>query len=68
MAETICGPVRPAGAVMQVTARLLESRVFVQGIRPPTVPVGTARLRVALSAGHSTSDVESLAGALRHFT
>jgi 8-amino-7-oxononanoate synthase len=58
--------------VMQITARLLEQRVYVQGIRPPTVPEGTARLRVSLSAGHSAQDIETLTGALanaaRHFT
>jgi 7-keto-8-aminopelargonate synthetase-like enzyme len=58
--------------VMQITARLLEQRIYVQGIRPPTVPEGTARLRVSLSAGHSAQDVETITGALndaaRHFT
>lgn len=47
--------------VMQLTARLLDERVFVQGIRPPTVPVGTSRLRVSLSARHEASDVERAA-------
>lgn len=42
---------------MECTARLLEGGVFVQGIRPPTVPEGTARLRIALSAGHTEDDV-----------
>ena len=50
--------------VMQQTARMLEQRVFVQGIRPPTVPEGTARLRISLSAGHTCEDVESLVAAL----
>lgn len=50
--------------VMEMTARLLETRVYVQGIRPPTVPNGTARLRVSLAAGHSADDVERLAAAL----
>ena len=47
--------------VMQLSARLLEHRVFVQGIRPPTVPVGTSRLRVSLSARHDLGDVEKAA-------
>ncbi|HVK88650.1 MAG TPA: aminotransferase class I/II-fold pyridoxal phosphate-dependent enzyme, partial [Kofleriaceae bacterium] len=45
--------------VMQTTARLLERGVFVQGIRPPTVPAGTARLRVSLCAGLSTQQLET---------
>jgi 7-keto-8-aminopelargonate synthetase-like enzyme len=36
---------------------LLERGVFVQAIRPPTVPDGTARLRVALMATHSDDDL-----------
>ena len=43
---------------MEQTTALLEGGVFVQGIRPPTVPVGTARLRVSLNAGHTTAQLE----------
>lgn len=50
--------------VMEHTARLLEAGVFVQGIRPPTVPTGTSRLRVSLSAAHRTDQVERLAALL----
>jgi 8-amino-7-oxononanoate synthase len=46
--------------VIEATARILERRVFVQGIRPPTVPEGTSRLRIGLSAAHSEGDVEAL--------
>ena len=56
--------------VMRFTAQLLEEGLFVQGIRPPTVPDGTARLRVSLSAGHTAQHIEtaSLAinNAMRH--
>ncbi|MEW5737835.1 MAG: 8-amino-7-oxononanoate synthase [Myxococcota bacterium] len=43
---------------------LREQGLLVKPIRPPTVPVGTSRLRVALSAGHRLEDVERLLAAL----
>ena len=43
---------------MALSARLLEERVLVQGIRPPTVPAGTSRLRFSLAAGHSVQQLE----------
>lgn len=62
-ARSAIAPVRvdDDARVMQITARLLEQRVFVQGIRPPTVPVGTARLRVSLCARHDPAHVENAA-------
>ncbi|HEY0250339.1 MAG TPA: 8-amino-7-oxononanoate synthase [Kofleriaceae bacterium] len=50
--------------VMEISARLLERRIFVQGIRYPTVPEATARLRISVNAGHRAEDVEMLAIAL----
>ena len=47
------------------SAMLRERGILVPAIRPPTVPEGTARLRVSLSAAHSERDVTYLATALR---
>lgn len=46
------------------SARLLERGLFVPAIRPPTVAVGTSRLRIALSAAHTDDQVDALAEAL----
>ena len=46
-------------------SRLLESRGFlVTAIRPPTVPAGSARLRITLSAAHEEAQVDGLIAAL----
>ena len=51
-------------AVRLATA-LYERGLWVPAIRPPTVPRGTARLRVSLSAAHSEAQVAQLVAALR---
>jgi 8-amino-7-oxononanoate synthase len=48
-----------------LSAQLADRGVLVPAIRPPTVPRGTARLRISLSADHEIEDVERLVQALR---
>ena len=48
---------------MQISAELLDKGVFVQGIRPPTVPAGTARLRLTPMATHQPEHIERAIGA-----
>jgi glycine C-acetyltransferase len=51
-----------ADLTMEFSRRLLDQGVFVQGIRPPTVPAGSSRLRCTLMATHTDDDVaEALA-------
>jgi len=47
-----------AGRAMAVCERALERGVFAQAIRPPTVPEGTSRLRLAAMASHNTAELE----------
>lgn len=42
---------------MEFSKRLIDNKVFVSGIRPPTVPEGKSRLRVTLMATHSYEDL-----------
>ena len=49
---------------MAVCERLLERGFYAQGIRHPSVPVGTARLRVTPMASHETADLDALADAI----
>ncbi|HEX7886415.1 MAG TPA: aminotransferase class I/II-fold pyridoxal phosphate-dependent enzyme [Phenylobacterium sp.] len=54
-----------AQAALSASKGLEEQGFLVVAIRPPTVPAGTARLRVAFSAGHSQTDVADLVRAVR---
>ena len=58
----ICGDEQRA---LDAAAALLELGLLVTPIRPPTVPAGTSRLRVTVSAAHTPEQVDTLADALR---
>jgi 8-amino-7-oxononanoate synthase len=49
---------------LEVSAQLMERGIFVVAIRPPTVPPGTARLRIVPTAAHSDEQLDVLLGAL----
>lgn len=53
-----------AETTMEFTRMLLDNGIYVQGIRPPTVPAGSCRLRCTLMATHEESDLDRTAAAL----
>lgn len=53
-----------ASTALQMSEKLLNKGILVSAIRPPTVPNGTARLRVTLSASHTEQQVNQLLEAL----
>ncbi len=62
-------PIQPvivgeSGAALRLSAALEARGILVPAIRPPTVPAGTARLRVTFSALHELPDVDRLLDAL----
>jgi 8-amino-7-oxononanoate synthase len=62
-------PIQPlivgsAAEALAVSERLAARGILVPAIRPPTVPQGTARLRISLSAAHGEDDVARLVDAL----
>jgi 8-amino-7-oxononanoate synthase len=50
---------------MELSERLLEHGVFAQGIRPPTVPPGTSRLRITLMATHTEEQIDRALSAFK---
>ncbi len=54
----------PEDQALQAADLLAQRGLDVTAIRPPTVPTGTSRLRITLSAAHRTADVDRLIEAL----
>jgi len=50
--------------VLKASAELNTQGIWISAIRAPTVPINTARLRITLSAAHTTQDVDQLVQAL----
>ena len=71
--STSVTPIQPviigdASRAMRLSASLREAGFYIPAIRPPTVPEGTARLRITFSANHCDTDIERLLTALDEHT
>ena len=62
-------PIQPVvvgdeGVALRLASYLNEQGFYVRAVRPPTVPAGTSRIRVTLSAAHSPAQIDALAAAI----
>jgi 7-keto-8-aminopelargonate synthetase-like enzyme len=64
------GPILPVvigenDEALRMSEKLLEEGILIVAIRPPTVPKGTARLRLSVSAAHTDDDIKKLLDAFK---
>jgi 8-amino-7-oxononanoate synthase len=52
------------GAALAIAEHLRSAGIYTRAIRPPTVPPGTARLRICISAAHTREDIDQLVATL----
>jgi glycine C-acetyltransferase len=52
---------------IQFSQKLLEAGIYAPAVRPPTVPKGTARLRISLMATHTLADLEEAMDKIQKF-
>ncbi len=69
VAENSGSPIMPimigtSEQALKIASRLFECGVYAAAIRPPTVPSGTARIRMTITAGHTEEDIDSALNAL----
>jgi 8-amino-7-oxononanoate synthase len=57
--------VKDASRALDMSRKLLQLGIFVQAIRPPTVPEGTSRLRLTVTAAHTPEDLDRLLQAFK---
>ena len=65
-----CTPIQPIvlgsnANALEAAKQLDEAGYWIPAIRPPTVPVGSARLRITFSANHSVDDLQKLISTLK---
>lgn len=70
LSETHIVPVILGGETETIAAkaRLLQDRIVVSAVRPPTVPPGTSRLRIALTTTHTEADVVRLLSVMKEIS
>ena len=56
---------KDAEKAVKASQYLYDAGIFVSAIRPPTVPVNMARLRITITASHTKEDLEMLIAAMR---